>query len=88
MTSTTVLNSPEAHLAEENVELLIGEGWTYVSKLSVVETVQMTMAGILQDDTAGTAKTRYVTVSGRTLTFFTGDVDNSGSAYVHIKGRL
>lgn len=90
MVATALTNLSET-LAEENVRLILIDGATYTSKLSRVETVQITDNGENVDG-SGTAVTLFATHSGRTITFGTNSVNSAlegvATAYVQIKGRL
>ena len=81
MTALVVTASPEGALAEEVLSVIGASGSTYVSKLSKIESVQMSFSA----DPAVTATTNYVSWSGRTVTF---NGSSTARCELIIKGRL
>lgn len=80
MTAATITSKIGGKLAEDNALLTLTSGETYVTKLSSVEGVHVTI------NEAGTANV-YCAVSGRTITITTLPALTDKKMYVTVRGR-
>jgi Tfp pilus assembly protein FimT len=83
MTAATLTTRFEGHLAEENVNLTVTDGETFVSKLSTPLFCHITSS---EDMGAETNSASY-TISGRTITIYADGVTDKLMT-VTVKGRL
>lgn len=88
MTAVTNINLPAGALASEYAVVSnVLNNYTFVTKLSKIESAQMTFGTPFYVTGGSGTALPYVTFSDRTLTF-KGVSNTAGTAYLHIIGRL
>jgi hypothetical protein len=83
MTAATVTKRFEGVPAEENVELTVTDGETFVTKLSSIWGVQITSS----EDMGSETNSASYSVSGRTITIYADGVTDK-KMFLTIKGAL